>query len=91
MTLDFTSEKEVKVDMRRCVKDMLEEFPELGMKTATTPVRENLFNVNKSPELETERAELFHTFVVKNFSHKKGKTGHDNSSGFPMHKRQEAH
>ena len=36
------------------------------MKSAATLAGENLFNVNNSPTLDGQQAELFHTFMAKN-------------------------
>ena len=63
--MDFSTKNEANMDMRRHVKEMLEEFLELGKQTAKTPAGENLFNANKSPLLDNKRAESFHAFVAK--------------------------
>ena len=68
MTLDYSVEGEVKVDMTDYVKKMVTEFPEeyLQGPTVSTPASENLFKVDKrSPKLDRDSAELFHSTVLK--------------------------
>ena len=67
MTLDYTDPGKVKIDMIDYVKNMVEDFPEeLDGRNAQYPWSEGLFKVDsKSPDLSTDKAEDFHTFVAK--------------------------
>ena len=68
MTLDYSVEGEVKIDMIDYVKKMVTEFPEdaLAGSAVLNPASENLFKVDKrSPKLDQESAETFHSFVLK--------------------------
>ena len=69
MILDYSEKKKVKIDMRRYVADMLEDFPvKLGEKdTSAYPAVEDLFGQHggDSAKLGTEMAEGFHSTVAK--------------------------
>ena len=65
MLLDYSVEGEVKIDMEKYTKDMVDDFPfETGRKV-TTPANDNLFKVLKSLKLDKMRKEIFHTFTAK--------------------------
>lgn len=67
MVLDYSSQGEVKIDMRYYVKQMLQDFPEEIKKTewVKNPATANLFKVDGSKPLEKSKAEIFHTMVAK--------------------------
>ena len=67
MTLDFSDVGEVKIDMRKYVNTMIEEFQEFQplTKTAVTPAAADLFDVGAGEELDREQRELFHRLVAK--------------------------
>ena len=65
MNLDYSIPGQVKVDMTKYVKSMIDEFPEKFTRLVLTPATDKLFHVNDSPALDKERAEQFHTFVAK--------------------------
>jgi len=66
MTLDYTSPGVLKIDMTEYVKSMIEEFPQKVQGRNATPWTENLFKVDaNAKQLEQERKETFHTFVMK--------------------------
>jgi hypothetical protein len=65
MTLDYSEKGVIKVNMVDYVKAMVNDFPE-GISKLNYPWNENLFKINdKSPLLNKEKRELFHTFVAK--------------------------
>jgi hypothetical protein len=56
----------VTVDKREYIKGMIDDFPiDLGATTAPTPAAEDLFTIGDSPDLETTRTEVLHTFAAK--------------------------
>ena len=67
MTLDFSDDGKVKIDMRKYVTSMIEEFAEFQplTKTATTPAAMDLFDIGAGEELGREQRELFHRLVAK--------------------------
>ena len=67
MTLDYSTNGKVKVDMTKYIKEMVKEFPIKLDKsdTVSTPSNENLFKQDNSKRLDSKRAETFHTFVAK--------------------------
>lgn len=67
MTLEYSENGEVKVNMQDYVKSMVEEFSgDLSGKQVVCPWNENLFKVdNNKPALDKERHEEFHGFVAK--------------------------
>ena len=77
MTLDYSVDGEVKIDMVEYVKKMVTEFPQdrLRGSEVSNPASENLFKVDKrSPKLDQEEAEMFHSFVLKGlFAAKRGR------------------
>ncbi len=76
MTLDFSQDGKVIVDMRDYVKGMLESFPMKLKKTqvAATPASESLFNQGNSPDLDDKKKEDYHTMVAKGlFVSKRGR------------------
>ena len=54
MKLDFSTKGKLKVDMRHCVKDVVEDFPcdFKSTDTVLTPANENLFSVDNSKLLD---------------------------------------
>ena len=76
MKLDFSSKGKLKVDMRHCVKDMLEDFPVKFKSTDTvlTPANNDLFSVDNSKAIDKTQAEQHCTFVAKgSFVSKRGR------------------
>ncbi len=66
MTLDCETPGEVKIGMKDCVANMVDEFPGELMHRIRTPAAEHLLQVNpKAERLPQEQAELFHTIVAK--------------------------
>jgi hypothetical protein len=66
MTLDYTEDGKLRVDMRDYVKGMIEEFPAKLTGQTATPWTERLMKIDKtSKKLDAERAGTFHTFVMK--------------------------
>jgi hypothetical protein len=67
MELDYRKQGELKINMTKYVKNMLNNFPvKLGKKdVAKTPAGDNLFNLGTRANLDTKRSEIFHTFVAK--------------------------
>jgi hypothetical protein len=67
MELDYGKRGELKINMTKYVKNMLNDFPvKLGKKdVAKTPAGVNLFNLGTGAKLDTKRVEIFHTFVAK--------------------------
>jgi hypothetical protein len=67
MELDYQKQGELKINMTKYVKNMLNDFPvKLGKKDmAKTPARDNLFNLGTGAKLDMKRLEIFHTFVAK--------------------------
>ncbi len=65
MTLDYSVQGEVKVDMTDYVKEMIEDFPEeLNGKVATV-ANEQLFDTSRGKKLGPARQELLHALVAK--------------------------
>jgi hypothetical protein len=68
MTLDYTTEGEVKVTMVDYLKGVLGDFPEVIDGTAPTPASEHLFDVRPDEErtlLNEEQARAFHHAVAQ--------------------------
>ena len=67
MKLIFHEGGELEVDMKRYVKEMLEEFPVALKKgkTAMTPATSDLFSAGKGKVLNDDQQEVFHRFVAK--------------------------
>ena len=66
MILDYTTPREVHIDMREYVTNMIKDFPEQITTTAATPASEFLFKTNENPDrLKKVDKETFHTFVAK--------------------------
>jgi hypothetical protein len=67
MELDYQKQGELKINMTKYVKNMLNNFPvKFGEKDAAkTPAGDNLFNLGTGAKLDTKRSEIFHTFVAK--------------------------
>ena len=77
MLLDYSEDGQVKIDMVEYVKKMVTEFPQDKLKghRVSNPASENLFKVDKrSPKLDQDEAEMFHSFVLKGlFAAKRGR------------------
>jgi hypothetical protein len=66
MTLDHSKPGYVKLDMRACVKKMLDEMPEDMDGTATSPAADYLFKIVEGIEnLDEMASEFFHATVAK--------------------------
>jgi hypothetical protein len=66
MTLDYTEDGVVKIDMRDYVSKILEELPKDMEGTATTPAAGHLFVIrDEAVTLGTKDSEFFHTTVAK--------------------------
>ena len=65
--LDYTTPDEVKIDMKKYVRDMVKAFPEkIDHDTVVNLATTKLFQVNNnSTKLSKKKAEQFHTFVDK--------------------------
>ena len=65
MNLDYTTRGEIKLDMRKYVKNMIDKFPVSIDKSqeVTSPATDNLFKVYGSNPMNNNIAELFHTTV----------------------------
>ena len=73
--LVFSTKGKLKVDVRHCIKDVVEDFPHEFKSTDTmlTPANNNLFSVDNGKSLDKTRAEQCHTFVAKGlFASKRG-------------------
>ena len=56
----------VSIDMKDYVEEVLQDFPDTSKKGITSPARPDLHHIDHtSPLLGAERAELFHSFVMK--------------------------
>jgi hypothetical protein len=66
MTLDYSEEGVVKIDMRDYVKKVLNEMPDDMDGTATSPAGSYLFQVKEGIEqLDEEKSDFFHATVAK--------------------------
>jgi hypothetical protein len=66
MTLDYSEDGVVKIDMRDYVKKDLGEMPEDIDGTATSPAAQHVFQVKEGVELlDTQKSEFFHETVAK--------------------------
>ena len=65
MTLDYSTEGEVKIDMVDYVKSMIDEFPEELTGKAITVANDKLFDTTRGNKLGPLKAEVFHTMVAK--------------------------
>ena len=66
MVLDYSRPGVPRVDMTNYVKTMIADFPKKLEGVGTFPWTHKLFTVDdKSKKLDTERAAVFHTFVMK--------------------------
>ena len=66
MTLDFSLDGKVQINMEDYIRKMLAEFPDDMAGVATTPAAEHLFKVNQSPTyLDEKDAMFFHHNVAK--------------------------
>ena len=66
MTLNYSEDGVVKIDMRDYVKKVLDEMPEKMDGTATSPAAEHLFQIQDNIELLDETtSEFFHATVAK--------------------------
>ena len=67
MTLDYTKKGEVKIDIRKYVKDMIDVFPVNIEKSqaVTSPATKKNLKMDGSKPLNKSKAELFHTTVAR--------------------------
>jgi hypothetical protein len=67
MTLDYTEDRVVKIDMRDYIDNkVLDGLPERFDGTATTPAAEHLFKVrDEATPLGEEDSDFFHSMVAK--------------------------
>ena len=66
MNLDYSEEGKVKVNMRKCIEELIHDFPQLIKGNTKIPWTEKLFTSKKSNEiLEKEQKEIFHSNVMK--------------------------
>ena len=64
--LDFSSPREVKIDMIDYIEKMVEDFPEKTTTVVSTPAATHLFEVRDDvKKLDDERAEQFHNLVAR--------------------------
>lgn len=75
MTLDYSENEILRINMQEYVEEMIKEFPyDLGDKKLKCPWDQNLFKVGyeeKNTQLKGKDHEIFHTFVVKDYSWQK--------------------
>ena len=69
MTLDYSTKGEVKIDMRKYVKHIIDEFPIRIKKPQAVeiPATKNILKVGRSKLLNNNKVGLFHTTVVIGF------------------------
>jgi hypothetical protein len=65
MVFDFSQPGEVVISMIDYMKKIVDEFPYPISGTAYTPAAEDLFAEGKGPALDSEKAQIFHTWVAK--------------------------
>ena len=66
MTLDFSDENSVMVNMEKYLNEVLEDLPEDMDGTAATPAASHLFKTrDDAPKLDEERAALFHRVTAQ--------------------------
>ena len=66
MILDYSNKNEVKIDMKYYVQNMLDQFKHPLNEKYNSPAGENLFKINpKSPKLNKQQSEEFHTTVAR--------------------------
>ena len=66
MDLTFEDNGTVSINMKDYIVEVIEAFPEKIRAKATSPARANLHQVDhSSPKLDKEKAELFHSLVMK--------------------------
>ena len=65
MTLDYSKDGEVKVDMVDYVQSMIDEFPEELSGRAATVANDGMFDTSRGKKLGALKAEAFHTTVAK--------------------------
>ena len=65
MNMDYSVKGEVRIEMKKYVKDMIKDFPENITKGASNPASDKLFHVHNSPALDDERTQHFHHFVAR--------------------------
>ena len=69
MTMDCSTPGVLKVSVKKCIQDMISEFPcekEIGIAKAKTPAADHLFKTREDcKKLDEEKREVFHTFVAK--------------------------
>ena len=67
MTLDYTVKGELNLDLRKYVKNMIDEFPIhiKKLQAVTRPSTKKLFKVGRSNSLNNNKAGLFNTIVAR--------------------------
>ena len=72
MVHDYSKRRKIVVDMTDYIKDMLGEFPVKfkDKDRAATPAADHLFEAGKGRRLDCNRAEMFHTVVMKDCSYR---------------------
>ena len=65
MNLDYSVKGQVKIDMIKYDKDMINDFLEPISKTHAAPASEKLFSIHQSPKLDSKRKDSFHHFVAR--------------------------
>ena len=77
LTFDFRTKGKVRIDMRKYMRKMIDDFEKKYVLNdkATSPAANDLFaNDEKSPKIDNEMKEDFHTFVAKGlFAAKRGR------------------
>ena len=66
MKIKFNDNKTMSIDMKDYCKEAIASFPGKLRKSSTSPSKKQLFTVDDtSPSLDKERAEVFHSIVMK--------------------------
>ena len=67
MKLYYTTKVEVKIDIQKCVKNMIDKFSIRIEKSqaVTIPTTDKLFKVDGSNPLKNNKKELFHTTLAR--------------------------
>ena len=66
MTLDYTEEVKLKIDMRKYLDTMIAEFPHTLSDTVKCPWTDKMFKLDKEENnLRDEKRTIFHSFLIK--------------------------
>ena len=66
MNLEFSENRELIVDMKEYIEEMLQEFPIPKNYNSKTPWNDQLFKIDEnSPKLKLQQQKLFHRIVMK--------------------------